>query len=455
MKKYAAGILSLFLATQAIAAPASPDEAKRILKDAIAIPTVEGRGQVPKLAAYFAQVLHVAGFTDSDVRISPVGETATLVATLQGRNPKLKPIALLGHMDVVAANPADWSRDPFMPIEENGYIYGRGAADNKFDIAMMIAALAELKRSKFQPERSIMLMLSGDEETAMASTEMLANQYRNIELILNGDGGGGLLNEDGKPDYYSIQAGEKSYADIEIAFTSPGGHSSRPDADNAIYRLSAALDRLRNYNFTPQINELTQTSLTIASKQVSGATGAALNRFLRNPQDKEAVATIRADPEYVGQISTTCVPTMASAGHAQNALPQRAAVNINCRIFPGVSIAQVVNELRLVINDPAAKLTVLGSPVASDASPLRKDVMKAVTKAVRARYPGLQIAPSMSPGATDSVYFRANGIPCYGVAGLFMKPSDDFSHGLNERVPVAAIPGALAHWDSLLRDLSK
>ncbi|HMP44013.1 MAG TPA: M20/M25/M40 family metallo-hydrolase, partial [Sphingopyxis sp.] len=199
----------------------------------------------------------------------------------------------------------------------------------------------------------------------------------------------------------------------------------------------------------------TRVGLPIVADQVGGAAGEALRAFAANPADAAAVAAIRADAEYVGQIGTTCAPTLVKGGHAENALPQRATANVNCRIFPGVSIEAVKTELEAVIGDSAIKVTVLDNPVASDASPLRADVMAAVTRAVHARFPGLPIIPSMSAGATDSLHFRAVGVPSYGVAGLFSKASDSYAHGLNERVPVDAIPGALAHWDSLLRDLSK
>ncbi|MDZ3830629.1 MAG: M20/M25/M40 family metallo-hydrolase [Sphingopyxis sp.] len=436
------------------AKPADPDVAKQILKDSIAIPTVAGRGKVPELAAYYAGVLKAAGFADADIRITPMGETATFAATLKGRG-EGKPILMLGHMDVVEADAKDWTRDPFVPVEEGGYIFGRGSEDNKFDIAMMVATFAQLKKDGFRPQRTIILLLSGDEETSMATTKALAAEYRGAELALNGDGGGGLIGEDGKPKYYGLQAGEKTYADYLLEVTNPGGHSSRPSDTNAIVQLSNALARVGRYRFAPQQNELTKVGMPIVADQVGGAMGDALRAFAANPADAGAIAAIRAEPEYVGQIGTTCVPTLVKGGHAENALPQRATANINCRIFPGVGIDTVKAELERVIADPAIKVTVIDDPTASDASPLRGDVMAAVTKAVHARFPRLPIIPSMSAGATDSLHFRAQGVPSYGVAGLFSKASDSFAHGLNERVPVDAIPGALAHWDSLLRDLSK
>jgi acetylornithine deacetylase/succinyl-diaminopimelate desuccinylase-like protein len=445
---------ALLAAAPVHAKPADADAAKAILIDSIAIPTVMGRGKVPELAAYYAGILKAAGFADSDIVITPMGETATLAVTLSGTT-KAKPIVLLGHMDVVEADPKDWARDPFVPVEEDGYIFGRGSEDNKFDVAMMIATLAQLKQDGFKPKRAIILLLSGDEETAMVTTQALAAKYKGAEFALNGDGGGGLIGEDGKAKYYGLQAGEKTYADYVLEVTNPGGHSSRPGAVNAIVQLSEALAKIGAYRFTPQQNELTKVGMPIVADQVGGDIGAALKAFAANPSDAGAIATIRADPEYIGQIGTTCIPTLVKGGHAENALPQRATANINCRIFPGVSIEAVRAELEKVVADPAIQVNTDPNATASDASPLRPDVMAAVTKAVHARAPNLPIIPSMSAGATDSLHFRAVGVPSYGVAGLFSKASDSFAHGLNERVPVDAIAPALAHWDSLLRDLSK
>lgn len=444
----------MLAAAPAFARPADSATAKRILIDSIAIPTVAGRGKVPALAAYYAGVLKAAGFADGDIVITPMGETATFAATLSGTS-KAKPILLLGHMDVVAADPKDWVRDPFVPVEENGYIFGRGAEDNKFDVAMMIATLAQLKQDGFKPRRSIILLLSGDEETSMATTRALAARYGDAEFALNGDDGVGLIGEDGKAQYYNLQAGEKTYADYRLEVTNAGGHSSRPGPLNAIAQLSAALARVGAYRFAPQQNALTRAGMPIVADQVGGEIGAALRAFAANPADKDAAAKIAADPEYVGQVGTTCVPTMVAGGHAENALPQRATANVNCRIFPGVSVAAVKAELENVVADPAVSITVVGDPTASDASPLRPDVVAAVTRAVHARAPNLPIIPLMSAAATDSVHFRVAGVPSYGVSSLFIKASDSYAHGLDERVPVDAIPPALAHWDGLLRDLSK
>jgi acetylornithine deacetylase/succinyl-diaminopimelate desuccinylase-like protein len=382
-----------------------------------------------------------------------MGETATLVARYRGTGAR-RPLVISAHMDVVEARAADWERDPFTPIVENGFLYGRGADDNKFDVAMIVTTILQLKAEGFRPGRDIILALSGDEETSMRTTRALAKEFPDAEFVLNGDGGGGKLDADGKPVVYDLQAGEKTYADFEFTFTSPGGHSSRPSGENAIAQLARAIDRIAAYRFPPQRNELTRASLKATGERTPGPLGEAMIRFAQTG-DAGAAAELARHPDTVGQIGTTCVPTLVRGGHALNALPQSATVSVNCRIFPGVTVESVRDRLMEVVADPQARVTVLDDPTASDASPLRADIVAAVTKAVHARAPGLPIVPSMSAGATDSLHFRAAGIPSYGVSALFMRSEDSFAHGLNERVPLAAIDGALLQWHVLLTELAK
>lgn len=456
----AGATMAQFTAPPALAAPTPVDPAQHrqmldIWKKMISIPTVHGRGQMAAMANYVAELLKQGGFAAEDVRIEGSGDDLSLAARYRGTG-KGKPILLSGHMDVVEARASDWTRDPFVPVEENGYVYGRGALDMKFGDALLVSTLLKLKAEGFRPSRDIILMLSGDEETAMATTARLAEQYGgNAELLLNADGGGGLLDKQGKPVAFYVQGGEKTYADIEISVTNPGGHSSRPGATNAIADLARAIDRVAAYRFPAQTNEITRAFFRATGKQVGGATGEAMLRFADNPDDAAALATLRADPEYVGITGTTCVPTMLNGGHALNALPQKATVSVNCRIFPGVSVENVRDTLAKVIENPSATVTILDHPLASDASPLRPDLMEAVRKGIDQSFPGLPIVPQMSAGATDSLYFRAKGVPSYGVLGMFIKPEDDFSHGLNERAPVASIDPALRLMKTLIVELSK
>jgi acetylornithine deacetylase/succinyl-diaminopimelate desuccinylase-like protein len=436
--------------------PALHDQALDLLKKGIAFRTVIPGNQVPVYAAYLKSVLVGAGFKADEVKIEPVAGSAVLVAHYPGTDPKLKPIVIIDHMDVVEAKPADWTRDPFTPVVENGYVFGRGAIDDKFDVSMVVTVLSKLKREGWKPGREVILALSGDEETMMQTARRLANELKGAELVLNGDAGGGELSEDGKPQIYTLQAAEKTYADFEITVTDPGGHSSRPGRTNAIYQLGADLARLSTFQFPAMQSEITMGAFRAAAPNEPGPIGDALRAYVANPKDQAAIAVLSADRDMVGQLRTTCVATMINGGHATNALPQKATASVNCRIFPGTPSEEVRKTLVKVIADPGATVTRENDgSIDAPASPLRADVLAAVTKAVHARYPGLPVAPGMSAGATDSMFFRALGVPAYGVGGAFMKSSDDFAHGLNERVPLATIDGALFQWESILKDLAK
>lgn len=455
-------LVSLLLAPAASAGESGvPEEvsarALEILTRSVSFKTVIGEGQVPAYAAYLAGVLREGGFASEDITITPHGETATLVARYRGNDPAAKPILIGGHMDVVSAFREDWERDPFTAVVEDGFVFGRGSSDNKFGIASMVTTLLWLKQEGFRPRRDIILALTGDEETSQSTTALLAQEFRHAEMYLNSDGGGALLDDEGRPVFYALQAAEKTYMDFEVVFTNPGGHSSRPSAKNAIYDLARAISRIAAFRFPARNSELTMAYFRAAGPLTPGDVGAAMLRYVEDPSDREAYELLVSQPEHVGQLGTTCVATMAKAGHAPNALPQNAMANINCRVFPGETIEEVEATLVRVIDDPTASVKVIEKPrpVTSDASPLRDDVMKAMRRAVDLRAPGLTIVPSMSAGATDSLYFRNIGVPSYGVGGIFMRAQDSYAHGLNERVPLATLDGALMQWRSLLRDLSR
>lgn len=443
------------------APPSSPaalhDQALQSLNRGVAFATVVPPGdQVPAYAAYLKDLLVKAGFAPEDVKITPMAGTARLVARYRGTDPARKPIVIIDHIDVVEAKASDWARDPFTPVEANGYVYGRGAYDDKFDVSVVVTVLGKLKREGWKPGRDVVLALSGDEKTHMQTGRANAAELKGAELVLNGDAGGGVLAEDGRPLFYGLQAAEKTYADFSITVTNPGGHSSRPGKTNAIYQLSADLERLAAYRFPVMRSEITEAAFRAAAPITPGPTGAALRRYVANPRDEKAIDVLSADPDYVGQLRTTCVATMVSAGHAPNALPQEARATVNCRIFPGTPSEAVRKVLEQVIADPGARVQRLDDgSIDAPASQLHPDVMAAVTKAVHARAPGVPIVPSMSAGATDSMFFRAEGVPAYGVSGVFMKPSDNFAHGLNERVPVSSIDGALLQWEIILKELAK
>jgi acetylornithine deacetylase/succinyl-diaminopimelate desuccinylase-like protein len=449
---------ALFASVAAPAAAEAPSDLveKTIaeLGTAISFRSVEGDDGIRQYADHLSTLLVAGGFAKKDVMVDLSGPAPTLVAVYQGESDD-GPILISGHMDVVEAKAEDWGRNPFEMTREGDYLIGRGAVDNKFGVTMTVMTLIRLKAEGFKPKRDIILALSGDEETQMKSTAILAERFKHASLVLNSDGGGGTLREDGSPLAYGLQTAEKTYADYEISFANPGGHSSRPSKENAIYRLARAIDRIGAYEFPASSSETTREFFRQTGAMTQGDLGEAMLRFAEKPTDKKALKTLRADPEYVGQTGTTCVATMLAGGHALNALPQRASVSVNCRIFPGVKPEEVLATLTEVVDDPTATIKFIDPPTYSDASPLRDDVVAAVRKAIDARFPGLAIIPSMSSGASDSLYFRAQGVPSYGVAGLFMKPSDDFSHGLNERAPASAIPGALEHWRTLLTELAR
>lgn len=454
------------LAVSAIAADkigtrASDLKAREIYARTIAIPTELGRKKVPEMTEYLAQEFRAGGFPAEDVVVTPFNlpadQTATLVVRYRGDGTAGKPIALLAHMDVVTARREDWERDPYQLIEENGFFYGRGTFDNKQGTTALTATFLRLKKEGFRPTRDLIIYFSGDEETAQYTTAVMLRDHRNLvdaEFALNTDAGGGTLDDDsGKPLYYTLQAAEKTYADFILAARNPGGHSSQPRSDNAIYDLAAALMRVRDYAFPVMTNDITLASLRAASRTTPGELGAAMGRFAANPQDEAAAAVIAASPSYVGWTRTTCVATMLSGGHAENALPQSATSNVNCRIFPGVNVEDVRSALQKVVGD-AIDVKAKAPSLSSDASPLRPDVVAAVTRAVHRLHPGIEVVPNQASGATDGLLFRAAGIPTYGVDGLFIRPKDEFAHGLNERVPVDGFYASLDYWYYLLKDLA-
>jgi acetylornithine deacetylase/succinyl-diaminopimelate desuccinylase-like protein len=291
----------------------------------------------------------------------------------------------------------------------------------------------------------------------MDTARELATKYRALtdaEFALNGDGGGGTLDDQtGKAQFYELQGAEKSYASFALTARNPGGHSSQPRPDNAIYELADALKALQGYSFPVMWNDWTIGSFKAAAPVTPGELGQAMGQFAAHPGDAEAAAVIARTPAMNGRIHTTCVATMLTGGHADNALPQSATATVNCRIFPGTSVAEVRDSLQHVVGDKI-EVKVLGEPHSSPPSPMRSDVMAAVTKAVQASHPGVPIVPDMAPYATDGSVFRGAGIPTYGVSSVFMKEKDEFAHGLNERLPVAAFYAGLDHWYVLLTTLA-
>jgi len=435
-------------------------EAFDIYKTAVEMRTAEGHGLVPKLANFLANKFRTGGFDDKDIHVLAVGKTAALVVRYRGDGSSgKKPISISAHMDVVDALPEDWERDPFTLIEEDGYFFGRGTLDDKLGITSVTTAFLRMKAEGFVPNRDLIIAFSGDEETSMTSTKELVNKYRQLtdsEFMLNADVGGGLLPEEGGiPASFGMQAAEKTYATWELTVTNPGGHSSRPREDNAIYDLAHALTKIQAHKFPVRQDALTKAYFAATSKNTPGELGEAMAAFAKNPEDKEAIKLLRSHSGFVGTIGTTCVATMLRAGHAENALPQSATATVNCRIFPGDGVETTQKILKDVVGNDAIKFELISNPVETEASPIRADVVAALQKAIDIKYPGLEIVPSMSSGGTDGMHFRAAGIPSYGVHGLYIKSSDVFAHGLNERIPVQSFYDSLAHWYVLLKEISQ
>jgi len=440
--------------------PALEAQGLDLAKRLIAIRSVAGPGNQTRAALQVVKdELVQGGWQDGDVEIAPVDDTAYLVATWQGSDPKLKPLIISGHMDVVEANPKDWTRDPFTPVVENGHLYGRGASDQKFSMVLAMVGLMELRKGGYQPKRTIVIAFSGDEETTMKTSRILADRFPDADMVLNTDGSGGALDEaTGKPLYWTWDGAEKTYVDVQLEVTNAGGHSSAPRAENAIAQLSQALAKIGAYRFKAEQNPLTKAYFEKAARFESDPkTAAAMRAFAANPANAAAAAVLRANPAYVGKIGTTCVATQISGGHAQNALPQRATANINCRVFPGHSREHIRKELERVIAMPMVKVTAISGEdsISSPASPMRPDFLAAADKAIHLAYPGVPVIPSQSSGASDSMWYRALGIPAYNASPLFMKDSESFAHGLNERVPLANIAPAMTYYLSLITDLTK
>ncbi|MGE0742676.1 MAG: M20/M25/M40 family metallo-hydrolase [Hyphomonadaceae bacterium] len=431
-------------------------QAREIYEHVVEIDTSTGAQNVV-MAHYLADRFRAAGFAAEDIHILPHNGTAGILVRYRGDGTGGRPILFLAHMDVVPALRSDWERDPFTFVEEDGFFFGRGSLDNKAGLVQVASTFLTLKAEGFTPTRDLIIWFSGDEETTGATTQNLLASHRELlgdaEYALNSDGGGGSLDEQGRATTFVFQTAEKTYASFTFTARNPGGHSSVPRADNAIYELADALARLRAFQFPTMYNDTTLASFRIASTAIGGEEGAALLRFADNPGDRRAARILAQNPAISTMMRTTCVATMLAGGHAENALPQSASATVNCRIFPGVAVADVQGELQRIAGD-GVEVAQLGPANSSDASPLRADVLDASTRAIHTIYPDVVVTPYMSGGATDGLFFRGAGIPTYGVGAIFLRDADDFAHGLNERVPVDSFYSGLGFWRAIILDLA-
>jgi len=448
------------MATPVSAAPPQWEaKAREIYAATIAIPTVAGRGEVPRMAQYLAEQFRAAGFPAEDIHILPHGETAAFVVRYRSDGASArKPILLLSHMDVVEAKREDWSREPFQLVEEDGYFYGRGTADVKSGVAQLSTTLIRLRAEGFKPNRDIILAFTGDEETSTETAHLLGTRWRALidaDFALNSDGGGGAFRKsDGQPMGFTFEPSEKTSAIYTLTATNAGGHASRPRPDNAVYEMAAALSRLAAYRFAPQADAITKSYFRTAAPFRDPDLADAMRRFADRPDDAAAGARLALSLDEDVMTRTTCVATQLAGGHAFNALAQRAVATVNCRIFPGTAPEAVRDELAKVVGK-GIDVKMEGRAVAAPASPLRSDILNAYTRAVQRRFPGMPVIPSMMVGYTDGRELRAVGIPTYGVSGDWLRlPDDDRIHGQDERLAVEAFYGGLDHWESMIRQLA-
>jgi acetylornithine deacetylase/succinyl-diaminopimelate desuccinylase-like protein len=418
-----------------------------LYKELVETNTTLSVGSCTQAAAQIATRLKAAGFTDQDITLFSIPDKPKeggLVAVLKGTSKTAKPMLLLAHIDVVEANRADWTRDPFTLIEENGYFFARGASDDKAQAAIWTDTLIRFKQEGFKPKRTVKLALTCGEETTVAfnGAEWLAANKRDLidaEFALN-EGGGGRIDKAGKRLALNMQVGEKTVQNFELEATNPGGHSSMPRPDNAIYALSAAISKVGALEFPVQFNDTTRTFFSGTAAAIGGETGGAMTALLANPQDAAANAIVSKDPMYHSMLRTTCVATILKAGHAMNALPQSATAIVNCRIFPGVSPDAVQAALTTAIGDPGISITKVPPvrPIAVP-PPLSAKIYGPAEKLAAEIYPGVPMMPSMSTGATDGIFLAAIGIPTYGIPGIFYEADGGGIHGLNERIRVQSI----------------
>ena len=434
-------------------------QARQIFEKVITFRTSQGQGQVPPMVGYLEGMLRDGGVPAQDIAKLPKGETVGMLVRIPGSDANARPVLFSAHMDVVDARPEDWKRDPYKLIEEDGYFFGRGTLDNKAGVVALMSTILRMQKAGVKPRRTLVFAFVGDEETSLDEADGTTRQVaahpwvKNAEYAINTDAGGGILAPDGTPIIYLVQGAEKTYATFELTTTNAGGHSSRPRADNAIYDLARAVIRIGEYRFPVMSNGLTGAYLGAVGRVTPGPAGEALRNFAANPQDKAAADAIWGNPEFVGTTRTTCVATMVNAGHAENALPQKAVATVNCRIFPGVSVEEVQQQLGKVVADPKVAIKVVGAPVASPVSELRPDIERAIAQSIHKRYQGVALSPYLESGGTDGLVYRSAGIPTWASSGVFIKPNEMFAHGLDERIPVMSFYDGIEHIYDLARAL--
>ena len=439
--------------------------AREVYKELIEINSADSVGSVTKAVEAMAARFRTAGFPAEDVRVLiPDGQPTkgNLVVRYRGRGGPAarRPIMLLAHLDVVAANRADWPRDPFVLQEENNFFLGRGTADDKAMAAIWVANVLRMKQERFVPDRDLILALTADEEGGpMNGVEWLIANHKNLidaEYALN-EGGGGTL-DGNTPIFHSVQATEKVYVDFTLTATNTGGHSSVPRPDNAIYQLANGLAGLSRYQFPVALNEVTRPFFTQTAKvEPRTDLAAAMRAIVANPNDATALATLSKDARYSSMLRTSCVATRLAGGHANNALPQRVTANVNCRIAPTSSADEARVAIVSAIADTGIKVTFaqMSTPKFGRApSPIEPQLLGTITDLTTKMWGNIPVIPTMSTGATDGAYLRAAGIPTYGVNGIFTQPGESNAHGRDEKLRVKSFYEGLEFLDQLVRRIA-
>jgi acetylornithine deacetylase/succinyl-diaminopimelate desuccinylase-like protein len=464
MHKWIAGLTAL-LALPASAQSLSPGQQafRGIYKELVETNTTLSSGSCTLAAERMAARLKTAGYPDADLHLLTAPDhpqEAGLVAVLPGNDPKTKPILLLAHLDVVEAKREDWTRDPFKLIEEDGYFYGRGTADDKSLAAVWVDIMLRFRQEKIAHRRTLKLALTCGEETNGAfngAKWLAANQRALIDAEFGlTEGGWGSIDEKGKRIALGINAGEKLSQNYQLEVTNPGGHSMRPVKDNAITRLSAGLLKIGAHDFPVESTDASRQYFARMAPLTGGEMGAAMADFSRDPNNARAASVLAGDPRYNAMTRTTCVATLINGGHATNALPQRVTANINCRIFPGTTIEAVRGKLQELVGDPQIKITAQAARnEPSSAPPLTQAVMKPIISEAAKRWPGVPVIPQLEIGGTDASFMTPAGIPTYGFTGMFFEPDGSRLHGLNERIRADVLYEARDYLFDLVRAYAK
>jgi acetylornithine deacetylase/succinyl-diaminopimelate desuccinylase-like protein len=450
-------VLLLFAASALFAQP-QQQEARDILKELIGINTTDSSGDNTRAAQAMAARFRAAGYPESDIRVlapDKFPRKGNLVVRLRGTG-TAKPVLFIGHLDVVEALRSDWSFDPFQLTEQDGFFYGRGTSDMKGDAAVLVSTFLRLKREGYRPPRDLILALTSDEEGGPSNgIDWLVKNHRDLidaEFAINLDGGGGHI-KNGKHLFMAVQAAEKVFLTFKLEVKNPGGHSSRPSKDNAIYHLADGLSRLGKFDFPVHLFDVTKASFERTAPLYPGQLGEDMKRVLE--QHPAVIGRLSALPPWNAQLRTTCVATMLSGGHAENALPQTATAVVNCRLLPVDSPEEVEKTLNRVLADPQIKVTVMtpAKPVAY--KPMNPQVLAAITAATGKVWPGLPVIPGMTTGASDGIYLISAGIPTYGVSGIFTDEDDNRNHGKDERILVKSFNDALDFEYALVRELGR